>query len=162
MKIVIPIIGAVAVIVQMIRFWPLTFTTLLTSLVTGAVFYIACKLGWDTQRGRILKDGYKGWGNWCKRVVLGLSVFLTLSLVVIFFSFHNPICAETGDPFYGRCEKYSDEHQEAPADISFNLVGKAIFPLLLAGTFIVGSAAVRIEHLRKKGLQDRRVSPREY
>ena len=58
MKIVLPIIGTVTVFVQLIRFWPFTFTTLLSALVTGGVFYIACKLGWDTQKGRILQDVY--------------------------------------------------------------------------------------------------------
>ena len=162
MKIVIPIIGAAAVIVQLIRFWPLTFITLLSVLVTGGVFYIACKLGWEAQKGRILQNGYKGWGDWCKRALLGTTVFLTLSLTLLFFSFNNPICEETGDPFYGRCEKYIEESSETKNSVSFNLGGKALYPLFLAIAFIIGSAATRVEHIRKVGQDDRRKRPRKY
>ena len=134
MKIVLPIIGTAAVIVQLIRFWPFTFTALLSALVTGGVFYIACKLAWDTQKGRIL----------------------------LFFSFNNPICKETGDPFYGRCEKFIEESSETKTSVSFNLGGKAFYPLFLAIAFIAGSSATRIEHIRKMGQNDRRIRPREY
>lgn len=162
MKIVIPIIGAIAVVVQLIRFWPLTFATLLSALVTGGVFYIACKLGWKTQKGRILQDGYKGWGDWCKRVLLGTAAFLTLSLTLLFFSFNNPICEETGDPFYGRCEKFIEESSETKNSVSFNLGAKSLYPLFLAIAFIIGSAATRIEHTKKMGQNDRRVRTRKY
>ena len=114
MRMIVPIIGTTAIIVQLIRLWPFTFTSLVSALATGGVFYFACKLGWDTQKGSILKDGYKGWGDWCKRALLGMTVFLTLSLTLLFFSFHNPICKDTGDPFYGRCEKYAAESAETP------------------------------------------------
>ena len=162
MKIVLPIIGTAAVIVQLIRFWPFTFTTLLSALVTGGVFYIACKLGWDTQKGRILQNGYTGWGDWCKRALLGTTAFLILSLALLFFSFNNPICKETGDPFYGRCEKFIEESSETKTSVSFNLGGKAFYPLFLAIAFITGSAATRIEHIRKMGQNDRRIRPRKY
>ena len=162
MKVVLPIIGTAAVIVQLIRFWPFTFATLLSAFVTGGVFYIACKLGGDTQKGRILQDGYKGWGDWCKRALLGTTAFLTLSLALLFFSFNNPICEETGDPFYGRCEKFIGQSIETKNNISFNLGAKSVYPLLLAVAFITGSAATRIEHIRKMGQNDRRMTPRKY
>lgn len=162
MKIVIPIVGTAAVIVQLFRFWPLTLTTILSALVTGGVFYIVCKLGRDTQKGRILRDGYKGWGDWCKRALLGTAAFLTLSLVLLFFSFNNPICKETGDPFYGRCEKFAEKSSETATTISFNLRGKVFYPLFLAIAFIAGSGAARIEHIRKMGQNDRRIRPRKY
>jgi len=132
MKTVLPIIGTAAVIVQLIRFWPCTFTTLLSALVTGGVFYTACKLGWETQKGRILQDGYKGWGDWCKRALLGTATFLALSLTLLFFSFNNPICKETGDPFYGRCEKFIEESSGAKISVPFNLGDKSFYPLFLA------------------------------
>ncbi len=162
MKRMVPIIGTAAMIIQLIRLWPFSFTSLLSALVTGGVFYIACKLGWDTQKGSILKDGYKGWGDWCKRALLGMTVFLTLSLVLLFFSFHNPICEETGDSFYGRCEKYAEESTETNTSVSFNLGSKVYYPLLLVFAFVAGSAATRIEHIRKKGARDRRIMPRKY
>ena len=162
MKIVLPIIGTATVIVQLIRFWPFTFTALLSALVTGGVFYIACKLGWDTQKGRILQNGYTGWGDWCKRALLGTTAFLILSLALLFFSFNNPICKETGDPFYGRCEKFIEESSETKTSVSFNLGGKAFYPLFLAIAFITGSGATRIEHIRKMGQNDRRIGPRKY
>ncbi len=162
MKIVLPIIGTTAVIVQLIRFWPFTLTKLLSAFVTGGVFYIACKLGRDTQKGHILKDGYKGWGDWSKRALLGSVAFLTLSLALLFFSFNNPICEETGVPFYGRCEKFIEESSETNNRISFNLGGKALYPLFLAVAFIAGSAAARIEHIRRIGQNDRRKRPRKY
>ncbi|NNK94001.1 MAG: hypothetical protein HKP41_06585 [Desulfobacterales bacterium] len=162
MRIIVPIIGTTAIIVQLIRLLPFTFTALLSALVTGGVFYITCKLGWDTQKGSILKNGYKGWGDWCKRALLGMTVFLTLSLALLFFSFHNPICEDTGDPFYGRCEKFAVESIETNTGISFNLGRKVYYPLLLAIAFVAGSAATRIEHIRKKGGHDRRIRPRKY
>ena len=162
MRIIAPIIGITAIIIQLFRLSPLTFTSLLSALVTGGVFYIACKLGWDIQNGAILKDGYKGWGNWCKRAVVGIAVFLTLSLTLLFFSFSNPICEDTGDPFYGRCEKYASESTVTDATISFDPAQKAYYPLLLAIAFVAGSAAIRIEHIRKRDSHDRRVIPRDY
>ncbi len=162
MKIVLPIIGTAAVVFQLIRFWPVTLATLLSAFVTGGVFYIACKLGWDTQKGRILQDGYKGWGDWFKRTLFGIVAFLALSLGLLFFSYHNPICKETGDPFYGRCEKFVEESAETKSGNSFNLGGKAFYPLCLAIAFITGSVATRIEYLRRKGQGDRRISSRKY
>ena len=162
MRIIVPIIGTTAIIVQLFRLLPFTFTSLLSALVTGGVFYITCKLGLDTQKGSILKDGYKGWGDWCKRALLGMTVFLTLSLALLFFSFYNPICEDTGDPFYGRCEKFAAESIETNTSISFNLGRKVYYPLLLAIAFFAGSAATRIEHIRKKGGYDRRIRPRKY
>ena len=162
MRMIVPIIGTTAIIVQLIRLLPFTFTSLLSALVTGAVFYIACKLGWDTQKGRILKDGYTGWGEWCKRALLGMTVFLTLSLTLLFFSFSNPICEDTGDPFYGRCEKYAAESTEKSTGVSFNLEKNVYYPLLLAIAFVAGSAAIRIEHMKKKGGSERRIRPRQY
>lgn len=162
MKIVLPMIGITAVIVQLISFWPFTFTTLLSALVTGGVFYIACKLGWETQKGRILRDGFKGWGGWCKRALIGTATFLALSLTLLYFSFNNPICKETGDPFYGRCEKFTEESSEAKTSVAFNLGDKSLYPLFLAIAFITGSAATRIEHSRKTGQNDRRIRPRKY
>lgn len=162
MKMIVPIIGVAAVTIQLIRFWPsFTFTTLLSSFVTGGVFYIACKIGWETQKGRIMQDGYRGWGDWCKRIFIGMAVFLSLSLALLFFSFHNPICEERGGPFYGRCEKYAEESAEAGNDVSFNLGGKVFYPLLLGLAFIAGSAAIRIEHNRR-GPHDRRITSRKY
>lgn len=162
MRMIVPIIGTTAIIVQLIRLLPVTFTSLLSALVTGAVFYITCKLGWDTQKGSILKDGYRGWGDWGKRAFLGMTVFLTLSLALLFFSFRNPICEDTGVPFFGRCEKYAVKSTETDIGVSFNLGRKAYYPLLLAIAFVAGSAATRIEHIRKKGDQDRRIRPRKY
>ena len=162
MRMIVPIIGTTAIIVQLIRLLPFTFTSLLSALVTGGVFYISCKLGWDTQKGTILKDGYKEWGDWFKRAVLGMTVFLAFSLTLLFFSFRNPICEDTGYPFFGRCEKFAAGSTEANTAISFNLGRKASYPLLLALAFIAGSAATRIEHTRKNGSLDRRIRPREY
>ena len=162
MRMIVPIIGTTAIIVQLIRLLPFTFTSLLSALVTGGVFYIACKLGWDTQEGSILKDGYKGWGDWFKRALLGMTVFLTLSLVLLFFSFSNPICEDTGTPFFGRCEKYAAESTDANAAISFNLRRKASYPFLLALAFVAGSAATRIQHTRNNGGLDRRIRARKY
>ena len=162
MRMIVPIIGTTAIIVQLIRLLPFTFTSLLSALATGGVFYLACKLGWDTQKGSILKDGYKGWGYWCKRAFFGMAVFLTFSLALLFFSFRNPICEDTGDPFYGRCEKYAAEATETTTGISFNLGKNVYYPLLLAIAFVAGSAATRIEHMRKKGGHDRRIRPRKY
>ena len=139
MKMIAPIIGATTIIVQCIRLLPFSFTSLLSALVTGGVFYLVCKVGWDTQTGSILKDGYKGWGDWCKRAFLGMAVFLTLSLTLLFFSFSNPICEDTGDPFYGRCEKYAAESTEKNTDISFNLGKNVFYPLLLAIAFVAGN-----------------------
>ena len=162
MRMIVPIIGTTAIIVQLIRLLPFTFTSVLSALVTGGVFYITCKLGWDTQKGKILRDGYKGWGNWFLRALLGITVFLTLSITLLFLSFSNPICEDTGVPFYGRCEKYAAAPTETTATISFDLGRNAYYPLLLAIAFFVGSGALRIEYMRKNGDQDRRIRPREY
>lgn len=157
MKVVIPSIGVAAVIIQLIRLWPLGFSSLLPAFVTGGVFYIACKVGWDMQKNRILQDGYKGWGNWFKRAIIGISVFLTLSLTLLFYSFHNPICEETGDPFYGRCEKHSTDTIGSKTGTSFNMAVKVFYPLLLALAFVAGSGAKRIEYMKEKGKHDRNV-----
>lgn len=150
MKRVIPIIGIAAVITQLIRLWPLDVTTVLSAFVTGGVFYIACKLGWDMQKDRILQDGYKGWGVWVAKAVRGTVIFLTLSLALLFFSFHNPICKETGDQFYGRCEKYAGQPSDTEKDIPFNPANKSFYPLLLALVYYTGSAAKRIEYTKDK------------
>lgn len=150
MKVVIPIIGVMAVTVQLIRFWPLDSENFLVPFVTGAVFYIACKVGWEMQRSRILQDGYRGWLNWCLRTLIGTAVFLTLSLTLLFFSHNNPICEETGDPFFGRCEKYSTMTTTVAAEVSFNVAAKANYPLLLALAFAVGSFTKRLEYAKSQ------------
>ncbi len=147
MQKVIPILGIVAVIVQLVRFWPLSPIFVFSAFVTGAVFYIACKLGWDMQSYQINQNGYKGWGNWLSNAALRTVIFLIISLGLLFISFHNPICEETGDSLYGRCEQYSEE--DDIKDVPFLPADKALYPLLLALTYYMGSSAQRIEYSKE-------------
>lgn len=150
MKKMIPVIGVAAVIVQIVRFWPLDLVSFFSALVTGGVFYIACNIGWNMQKDRILQHGLKGWGDWFVKALAGTVIFLGLSLTLLFFSFNNPICRETGDQFYGRCEKYNGQADKTGPDIPFNPANKAFYPLLLALTYYAGSAAKRFEHIKKQ------------
>jgi hypothetical protein len=152
MKRVIPIIGIVTVVLQLIRFWPLSPNTVLSAFVTGGVAYISCKLGWKVQRNQLLRVGYKKWGKWLTNAFIRTVVFLTILLALLFVSFHNPICNEaTVGSMYGRCEQYSGHSAEAEGDIPFKPVGKAFYPLLLALTYYIGGAARRLEYTRDKG-----------
>lgn len=144
-----PIIGSLAVLVQLLRFWPLNLTDILTAFVTGGVFYIACKVGWDIQKYQINQVGYKGWGHWFSRAVTGTAIFLVISLTLLFISFHNPICEETKDSLYGRCEQYSSNSSDPEKPLPFKPTDKALYPFFLALAYYIGSATKRFEYRQK-------------
>lgn len=150
MRKVIPAVGIAAVLFQLIRLWPLNFNALLSAMVTGGVMYLACKIGWVNEKNRILQKGDQGWGEWLKRSLRGGTIFLVLSLAVIFYSFHNPICEEFSSALYGRCQQYSENMENADKTIRFNPATQAIYPLLLAIAYYAGRAAMLRQYISVK------------
>ncbi len=155
MKRMIPAVGIAAVLIQIIRLWPPSVYTLLTAMVTGGLVYLSCKLGWNNQKNRISINGYQGWVEWAKRALRGVTIFLILSLALLFYSFHNPICEEFGSALYGRCEQKSQSQDNADTTIPFNPANKAIYPLLLAFAYYSGGAAM----LRQYTSVKRQITP---
>lgn len=142
MRKMIPAIGIAAGVVQLIRLWPPSLYTLLSAMVTGGIVYLSCIIGWENQKNRILKSGYQGWPEWGKRAIRGVTIFLILSITILFFSFNNPICTEFGSALYGRCEQSAQNQDTADQTIPFNPASKAIYPLLLAIAYYAGGAAM--------------------
>lgn len=146
MKRIMPIAGIITVIVQLFHLWPLDVQAVLAALVTGCVFYISCKLGWEVQRNQINQDSYKGWAVWCRDAMVGTFLFLTITFIVLFLSLHNPICDGTEEYLFGRCEQSSLDSSASQESLPLIPMGKGLYALLLVITFYIGSVSKRIEH----------------
>ena len=144
MKNIAIILGVVAAVIQLVHFWPLSWSTFFSSAITGYIFYAACSCG----RNRGDEKLEQNWIEWSKNAIKGMGFFLLIIMAVLFYAHHTPRCEEISDPLFGGCIEYSDEPTDAEKGLPFNPIEKSVLPILLSFAYYIGNATARKEYLR--------------